>query len=265
MAKQAQRLFFGFEAEAPWPADLPAGRVLEESCRHMTLAFLGNVEGQKVNTLLPTFPKPSFQYGLLGYADRLTFLPKQHPRVVAWHVACSQLVEEYQKKLIDWLQKQGFKFRERESFLPHITIARAPFSFQVWRKSFKPFPIVLKAIHLYESLGNLNYVSRWSYPLIPPFEELEHTADVAFCIRGATLSDLCMHAQAALSFLFPPIHLFFPPLSVIYSLEEIIRHLNAGITRADGELGCPFKAVSLHGEIRESKNHFLEWEMIVDV
>ncbi|EFB42153.1 MULTISPECIES: hypothetical protein [Parachlamydia] len=265
MAEQTQRLFFGFEIEAPWPQDLPKGRVLTESCRHMTLAFLGNVEGQKVHSLLPSFPKPSFQFGLLGYVDHLTFLPKKHPRVVAWHVECSQLVEAYQKDLIHWLQTHAFTFKERETFLPHITIARAPFSFQDWRKSFEPFPVVLKAIHLYESLGNLNYVSRWSYSLIPPFEEFEHTADVAFCIRGTTLADLCIHAQAALSFLFPPIRTFFPPMNGISSVEEIIQHLNAGITRADGRLGCPFKAVSLHGDIRESKNHFLEWEMIVDV
>jgi RNA 2',3'-cyclic 3'-phosphodiesterase len=38
-----KRLFFAFEVDAPWPEALPSGRILEPSCRHMTLAFLGNI------------------------------------------------------------------------------------------------------------------------------------------------------------------------------------------------------------------------------
>jgi RNA 2',3'-cyclic 3'-phosphodiesterase len=36
------------------------------------------------------------------------------------------------------------------------------------------------------------------------------------------------------------------------------------VTASDVEVGCPFKAVSYHGEIHES-NGLLQWEMIVDV
>ncbi len=39
--EEEKRLFFGAEVSAPWPKELPQGRVLEEKARHLTLAFLG--------------------------------------------------------------------------------------------------------------------------------------------------------------------------------------------------------------------------------
>ena len=55
---------------------------------------------------------------------------------------------------------------------------------QEWLDHFTPLPFFVKAIHLYQSLGNLQYQSLWESPLLSPFEELEHTADIAFLIRG---------------------------------------------------------------------------------
>jgi hypothetical protein len=122
----------------------------------------------------------------------------------------------------------------------------------------------VKGLHLYKSMGNLEYQSLWEMPLLPPFEELEHTADLAFHIRGSTVQQLHTHAQLALAFKFPPLVSCFTQKTQ-NSLKEIIISLNEMISQADMEFGCPFKAVSFHGEIKEDAQKLLHWNMIVDV
>ena len=165
--------------------------------------------------------------------------------------------------LSDWLKAMGYPIDERP-FFPHITIARAPFDIKDWLAHFDPLPFFVKAIHLYQSLGNLHYQSIWESPLIPPFEEFEHTADIAFLVRGNTPQELHLNAQIALAFKFPPLVNF---LSTILqdSLDEIIISLNEIVAKADMELGCPFKAISFHGKIIKDPYQILHWEMIVDV
>lgn len=266
-AADTKRLFLGIEVHAPWPDYYPRGRLLDPAHRHMTLAFLGNVSYEKVQKILPEIPKPPFKVGYAGIFDKCLFLPPRRPHVVAWHADWMEPADplfQYQKELSAWFRGHQFVIDERD-FLPHVTICRAPFYPREWKKIFTPVPFICKDIHLYESMGNLHYEPRWSYPLKSPFEEIEHTADVAFIIRGESLSQLHKHAQLALAYRFPPLIPYLRPQQQIASLEECVIACNEIVTIADGEIGCPFKAVSFHGELVQTPDNTLQWEMIIDV
>lgn len=262
------RLFIGMDVIAPWPETLPEGRILKESERHFTLAFLGNAELSKTIEILKNFPVPGFRVGIGAIFDEPIFLPIRFPQTAGWHI---QLLEQegpfndFQKRLLDFLEKNDFHIRkhENESFNRHITLARRPFAMSEWMRHFVPRPLFLKNIHLYESVGNLHYESRWTYEILPPFESIEHTADMAFLIRGETMEQLLIHASLALAFEHLPFIRYFAFQKPI-QFEDLVLQLNQLIARLDAEEGCPYKAVSFHGEVTR-KNDYLEWEMIVDV
>lgn len=268
MPNSTKRLFFGLEALSPWPVNLPKGRMLQENERHATLAFLGNVEWNSLSERLEAIPLPSFHGGLGAVFDKILFLPHRHPHVVCWHAnffGALSKVEHYQNELSNWLHEQGFlPLWHQEKWLPHVTLARHPFDLQAWKEAFSPLPVIFKTLHLYESLGNLHYRPLWSRPLPLPFEEIEHTADIAFIIKGETLSQIYLHALLALAFKFPELLTYEQIAPEPASLDDIIILLNGIVADADQAIGCPFKAVSLHGELEERQN-YLQWEMIVDV
>lgn len=265
--KATERLFFGFEVDSPWPERLPFGRLLEPRHRHMTLAFLGDVEREKLTEKLTSFPRLGRPIGFVGQFDRLFFLPRSHPRVVAWHVdwlepATSLLL--FHETLLNWLEEEGYTPDRRHPFTPHVTLARSPFSFHEWKKQFRPSVCMIKAIHLYRSEGNLHYRSMWNTSFDAPFEEIDHTADQAFLVRGTDMQMLFLHARAALAWSFPELLPYFGE-EQISDHNECIIALNQLISRADQEVGVPLKAVSFHGEIVQKKEHLIEWEMIIDV
>lgn len=269
MAEQEKkkRLFFGWEVDAPWPHEYPGGRLLNEECRHMTFAFLGNTDYSQIQTMLPSFPAPNFTVGFTGQFDHCLFLPERHPRVAAWHIDWfnfSNSLLQFQQSLLKWLQSYDFS-PDYRPFLPHVTICRAPFCPRQWKKAFLPLPCLIKDFHLFESLGNLHYQSLWKYSVRPPFEEIEHTADIAFQIHAESFYQLQHHAQMALAFRFPPILPYLPQAGDIDRLDQLITALNAIVTRVDGEIGCPFKAISFHGDLVKHEDKTLQWEMIVDV
>lgn len=236
------RLFFGMEIVSPWPEHLPDGRIIETENRHLTLAFLGETNTPD----LDSFPKPSFSTGIGGIFNEPIFLKN----VVAWHVNWfGDEVVEYQKTVAK-------HFHLSEKFLSHVTMSRKPYNVEDWKKSFQPLPMYAKNIHLYESLGYSKYKVLWTHPILPPFEDIEHTADLAFLVRR----EHYLNAQLALAFHFPLLLRYYDDRK-IESLDEIVSALNLLIARADGEIGCPFKAVSFHGT-DEDKD---EWEMVVDV
>lgn len=262
-----KRLFFGVEVQAPWPAKLPLGRHLHENQRHLTLAFLGNIPYAPLQELLSHLPQLHLTVGLTGYFDTCLMLPLRHPNVIAWRAhwyEADNALVHFQKEFSHWLTVQGYKLDQRE-WLPHATLARRPFDPHAWKKTFEPLPFYTKAIHLYESTGQLNYVPLWSYPLQEPFEEIEHTADMAFIIRGQTLSELYHNAFTALAFKQPALLTFFEAQTHLSSLDDVIIALNAIVGRADSVIGCPLKAISFHGEIAHLDDTTLQWEMIVDV
>jgi 2'-5' RNA ligase len=263
-----KRVFFAFETKAPWPEKLPEGRILDERHRHLTLAFLGNINYADLEPLLSQFPAPPFRVGFAGIFNQCLFLPERYPRVVAWHVEWLDqaiALEPYHKAVVSWLQINGFEPDVRDHFLPHVTISRAPFNIRQWKQTFAPLPMVLENIHLFESVGNLKYEPIWSFPLKPPFCEIEHTADIAYLIRGENFDQLQKHAYIALAFKSPNLLNLSSHLHSPTNIEDIVQSLNRIIAHADAERGCPFKAVSYHGEAMEQEDGTLAWEMIVDV
>lgn len=264
--QDTKRLFFGAEVHAPWPSELPPGRLLQEKQRHLTLAFLGNVPHSPLISLLEHFPKPDSPLGTVGYFDACLALPPRHARVIAWHARWHQPspLDLFQKTLSQWLLQHDYAL-DRQAWLPHVTLCRAPFDKQAWKEAFIPLPFLTSSLHLYESLGHQTYVPIWSYALKPPFEEIEHTADIAFIIRAESVAQLYLHALTALAFKFPPFLRAFGERPVIETIDDVVLNLNDCIAKADSEVGCPLKAVSYHGEIVSLPDATLQWEMIVDV
>ncbi len=263
---EEKRLFLAAHIEAAWPNHYPEGRLTAEESRHITLAFLGSIDYPALQDALKDFPKPPFQIALAGIAETLAFLPPTHPRVVALNVRWLEeenALAAYHSEIGVWLHAHHYPVDPRPFFF-HVTVGRAPFERQAWEQEFRPIPLFISGIHLYESLGNLHYQSLWTLPLIRPFTELDHTADIAFQIQGKTAQQIHLHAQLALAFEYPPIAQFFSA-NLQDSLDEIIIALNQMVSRADAAIGCPFKAVSFHGQITKTNDQLLSWEMIVDV
>lgn len=262
-----KRLFFALEVLAPWPAKLPHGRIMDDSHRHMTLAFLGSTDYRKLQESLKRFPYPPFRIGFAGKFNEPLFLPPRHPHVAAWHVQWledAMSLDLYQKSLTEWLVHEGFNPDIRDHFLPHVTICRSPFNPREWGKAFTVLPMMTANLHLYESMGSLQYIPRWTCPIKPPFVEFEHTADIAYKVYGENLEQIKLHAAAALAFKCPEI-LTCDLETPVESIEDVIIKLNECVAYVDQRIGCPYKAVSFHGDIEEEEEGIMSWEMIVDV
>ena len=206
-----KRLFFAARVVAPWPTESFSGRVISEEERHITLAFLGNTSFSKLTEHLASFPRPPFQIGPVGSTEKWEFLPPKNPRVAALSVHWLEkrpLLDEYQATVQHWLAEGGYPVETRP-FFPHITVSRSPFAAHAYEERLDPLPFFVEGIHLYESVGNLRYESLWAHHFIPPFQEIEHTADIAFHLIGETVEQLHIHAEVALAFHFPPLLSFF--------------------------------------------------------
>lgn len=257
-------MFFGLKIAAPWPQVWPEGRLIHEEYRHTTLAFLGSVSYPAIEQLL-SFPHPSFLVGPSGHFNRSLLLPKKRPRVTAWEIEWyDDMLLAYQKSLKEWLSHNGFDTDKRE-WLSHVTLSRRPFDAQKWIKFFHPLPCFGMSIDLFESLGNSNYRTIRSLPLLTPFEEIDHMADLAFQVYGNNLKDLQRNAFTALAFKYPALLHFRQDNISLASLEDVVIILNEIISNADASIGCPFKAVSFHGELQPINKDLIKWEMIVDV
>lgn len=259
-------LFFGFGVDAPWPDEHPMGRIVKNEARHITVAFLGNVELAGVEPLLERMPKPPWKVGAVGILDEILFLPHRHPRVAAFNVSGRNFPDPllaYQKELVNWLREEGFEL-DRRDFLPHVTVARAPFHVGEWRAVFYPIPYYTGPLNLYRSLGDSRYEVLWSHAILPPFIEIDHVADIAFHIYGEKEDDIHLHGQIALAFQEPKIIPYLKWIDYQSDVSSIVMELNDIVTKADQEEGLSIKAVSYHGEIQKEKGLF-SWEMIVDV
>ncbi|MBA3957178.1 MAG: hypothetical protein H0X51_02120 [Parachlamydiaceae bacterium] len=264
MIDNTRRLFFGFDVASPWPTTYPNGRLIDPASRHLTLAFLGNVSFKKLEDILPTIPQV-MKVGPVGMFNHCLFLPEKHPHVVSWNIDWfdERTIQNFQEELVEWLRHHQYPI-EKRSFLSHVSVARAPFEQQEWLQAFAPLPVIVQGFHLYESVGNLTYNPVWSFFVEKPFEELSHTADVAYLVKAESLSTLHLNAQLALAFTFPPFLKYIKEIPLKNSLDDIVIALNELITQADCDGGCPLKAVSFHGDVEEKEGIF-SWEMIVDV
>lgn len=268
MDESEARLFFGFQIETAWPKVLPSGRHVAEKMRHLTALFLGAQERQKIISLTEAIAETSFVVGPAGIFDRCLFFPKRHPRCVAWAIDWHTAKEPFfafQKSLQKLFVKNSLIQTEERDFVPHVTLCRTPFDPQAWQKAFTPLPLTLSALHLFESLGHSTYRSLWKRSFLEAYREIEHTADMAFTIRGENVQDLHKHAELALAHAYPPFISYMRKTPQIDSLEELIAGLNTLIAHTDSAIGCPLKAVSYHGEIKPGPHNTLEWEMIIDV
>lgn len=195
-----RRVFFGFDAVAPWPDPLPAGRVLRPQDRHVTLAFMGMVEVDSLLKLMPYCPKPP-PMGAVGAYTECLFLPPKKPRGVAWKLdwwTQKDALYEYQRALTEWLIDCDYApHSTKRGWLPHTTIARGDYSDTQWRQDFRPLPVITTHLHLFESLGHSQYDPLWSLPLQRPFTR---TANLEWQVTGKTLADVYLGAHAALCF-----------------------------------------------------------------
>lgn len=259
------RVFFGFEVRAPWEDEVLQGRKIEERYRHVTLAFLGNLSREKIEELLKQIPKPEMPLGPCAILDHTLLLPESHPRVMALHMEfLDERVLKFQKVLMQSLHRLDLG-SDQAVWLPHVSLCRKPFSYELWQAHFVRLPCYLGSFHLYESVGELCYKPLWSYDVPPPFEEIEHRADIAYCVHGKDLQELYVHASMALAFQDPHFLTAWPCRPVLFSLEELVMALNEQIAKIDHLRGCPFKAVSFHGEVEACRQNLLKWDMIVDV
>ena len=193
-----KRVFFAFKVKAPWPKSFPSGRLLAENDRHLTIAFLGNIDDTNLIHSISSFPKPPFRVGLTGWFDKLKFLPPRRANVACWHARFfdnSYDLAGYQIEIAEWLKMHQYKFKVHKGpFLPHVTLCRRPFSFTEWRNAFKP----LTDLNLYESIGGLNYKPIWKLPIIPPFER--NSKEASYVIYGESHKQLYANAYAAKAF-----------------------------------------------------------------
>ena len=263
MEEAEKEIFFALEVGAPWPEHLPQGRLLDPEDRHeQASAFLGETLYQPLLRELDShFPIPPFKVGLVGTFFKCLFLPSRHPNVVAWDVQWtedSSALTAYRQTFLEWLKMREYHPQEHEGeWLCHVTLCRKPFDYDHWKKSFKPLPMAIFGIHLYASPGHSKYKPIWSYPLIRPFQEIEHTADIAFLVNGENLAQLHRHAQTALAFRYPALVPYIHQSS--YNHTDIIIDLNDMIAKADADIGRPFKAISFHGDV-EHKDSVLQWK-----
>jgi RNA 2',3'-cyclic 3'-phosphodiesterase len=58
---------------------------------------------------------------------------------------------------------------------------------------------------------------------------------------------------------------YFDETRIPEGIDQLVIALNQAVSQEDQERGCPFKAVSFHGEIHQEEGQLLTWEMIVDV
>lgn len=268
--KDQKRVFFGFEAQAPWPEKFPVGRLLDPLQRHMTVAFLGNIHYHDLEQIFDSLPKPDFTLGFAGYFDECLLLPPRHPHVVAWHVRFAEQTVQtlnafYEQFTAALKSAQLLPEREDRPWLPHVTLCRSPFDPHHWKKQFTPLPVIFTRFNLYESIGELKYPTLWSQELLPSFEEISHTADIAFAIRGRNVNEIYQHALTALAFKHPPLVKYLALEGPVETLDDVIIKLNEVVALSDEESGCSFKAVSYHGELIQDQNGIYTWEMIVDV
>jgi 2'-5' RNA ligase len=264
-----KRFFFGLELECPWPSLEPKGRVIQSADRHVTLAFLGEQEEEELLFLLKEVPADTLSISPSGIFTKCLFLPTRYHHCVSWEIEWkteNEPIHTFTNNLHSWLVKKLKSMPQKKGEVHfHTTVCRRPFQEKEWKKAFKPLPVIAKALHLFESLGHSKYLSRWQRAFFLPVVEIDHTADIAFLIRGKTLQDIYTNAQIALAMNFPQFIPYFEWEDTIHSLDECIAKLNQIVAKVDSALGSPIKAISYHGELIQKNTTIYEWEMIIDV
>lgn len=262
-----KRIFFALDLTSKWDETEPPGRYIDKKLRHITLLFIGNISEEKLASLIQNIPSPSFNIAPSGILDKVLALPYNHPNVIAYRAHFLHDLEEikiYKNVLSSYLESLGIFLEKGRSFLPHVTLCRKPFEINPWKKNFQKLPFYIPRIVLYESLENSKYRPLWFQEFILPFSEIEHTADIAFHIRGKDFYELYVNGFLALCFKSSQISRYFLENENIQNIDDVIISLNKIISNEDTEIGSLFKAVSFQSNVSNLEK-YLQWEMIVDV
>ncbi|RUM35289.1 MAG: RNA 2',3'-cyclic phosphodiesterase [Desulfobulbus sp.] len=102
---------------------LPGARMVPEEQLHLSLCFIGEVEGgmyPDIRDALARVDFPSFTLQLDGVGF---FPPRKKPRVVWAGVVCNASLSRLHKKIKSVLLPLGIALEKRK-FAPHITLAR---------------------------------------------------------------------------------------------------------------------------------------------
>jgi hypothetical protein len=164
----------------------------------------------------------------------------------------------YCQSLSEWTLK-------KTQILPHISISRNPFNENSWKNFPCQIPFFIRGVALFNSLGHSTYELLWQKKSQAPFEEIQHTADIAYQICGQTFSQILYHATLALAFSFPAFTRYLSSSISCSSIEEVIGLLNSWVAKIDTEEGIGLKAVSYHATVQLREDNLLYWTMIVDV
>jgi len=264
--KKTNRLFIGASVVAVWPDKFLSNEIIKEENRHFTILFFGG-QDQDAKNILMNFPKPESILSPTGVFSNYVGLPKRSPHLVAMEgkIITGMNIEDYRNNISRWSEMQKIDFKKpKRPFYPHLTICRKHPDIFKWESSKIKIPFYIDGINLYQSLGKSEYERLKTYPLVPAFEQIHHTADIAFLIRGESLQSIFINAQIALAFTYPDILDFLKTDVEISSQDQIVMKLNKVISNIDIEVGCPFKAVSFHGSFTQQLG-YTQWEMIVDV
>lgn len=201
-----KRVFFAYRIEAPWPGELPGGRLLAAEDRHATVAFLGDVDYAAVEAVRDGIPQLPCTLAPVGVFDETLLLPPRRPRVVAWHVdwwTLAEAVAEHVAATQQYLVSKSLLRPENRPWLPHVTLCRNPRSLDEWQAAFKPRPLIATGCYLYESIGKLRYRPLWGAEFLKPFTRCDEEGKVVFLVKGASKEELYLHARIARAFHLP--------------------------------------------------------------
>lgn len=231
------------------------------------MLFLGDIVLDEIKKYLDELYLPC-QIGLPGYFNKCLFWPETNPRLVAYQADFFEkniILDKFHEEIFEFFKERKVLVKLENRFIPHVTICRDDFNLKLWKETFKQSPLYIKSFNLYESLQNSEYNILWTKDFINPFEEIKHTADIAFIIRGKSYLDLLHSSFIALSFKVEIFLNYVSLLKKVNSIDDVIINLNEIITNAEIDgFDIPFKAVSFHNKI-DRKNEIMNWEMIVDV
>lgn len=156
---------------------VPGARWLEPDARHLTLRFIGDVDGhafQDVHEALSEVRKEPFSLELRGVG----FFPPRGPLRVLWAGVAPEPKLAELRAAVDRAVVRAGQEPERRKFHPHVTLARldgAPSArvarfLETWAL-FRTAPFEVDRFHLYSSVlhprGSI-YTLEESYDLVPP-------------------------------------------------------------------------------------------------
>jgi 2'-5' RNA ligase len=154
---------------------LPGARWVDENQMHLTIRFIGEVDGgifREIRDALSFIKVPGFRLTLKGVGH---FPPRKNPRVLWAGVEKNDTLLLLRNKIESTLVRVGLAAEERK-FSPHVTLARFRENVSIGRLTnyitgnnlFSTMPFNITAFHLYSShltsKGALHSIEA-SYPL----------------------------------------------------------------------------------------------------